>query len=133
MIDAKALYDAVHKGIETGSSGLGLRDKISALELLALLESLEAGETLVKWVHSEAQLADSLTKPGAKDPMSRYLMTGKWTIVWDPEMRSAKERKKLKLPKMQSSGDYRSSKHVEELESFPEGAALIWGAMRRCK
>ncbi|CAK9113409.1 unnamed protein product, partial [Durusdinium trenchii] len=62
VIDAKALYDVLMKK-DLNSSGLGLRDKFSALEILCLLESIDLNKTTVRWVHSEAQLADALTKP----------------------------------------------------------------------
>ena len=44
------------------SSALGLADKRSALEAMALTISLSATKTHLHWVQSEAQLADVMTK-----------------------------------------------------------------------
>ena len=59
VIDAKALYDVLQKK-DLNSSGVGLRDKFSALEALCLMESLEKHQTNVRWVHSHAQVARCL-------------------------------------------------------------------------
>ena len=46
------------------------------------------------WVHGEANLADALTKEGAEAVLQDFMARKqKWSIVHDPEMRSAKKRK----------------------------------------
>ena len=61
VTDARSLYDTVQKG-ERNTSGLGLKEKYSALELLSVIQQLQLCGTIVRWVHSEAQLADAMTK-----------------------------------------------------------------------
>lgn len=46
-------------------------------------------------VHSDAQIADSLTKPSANSALMQLLLKGVWTIVDDPNFTSAKRRKEL--------------------------------------
>ena len=92
VTDAKALYDILVKQ-DLNSSGLGLKDKYSTLEILCLLESLGKMKTLTRWVHSDAQLADHLTKPLPAGTLHRVLHDGHWTLVYDPDFVSAKKRK----------------------------------------
>ena len=92
VIDAKALYDILLKR-DMNSSGAGLKDKFSALEVLCLLESLERLSTNVRWVHSEAQVADALTKPLPPGVLHKILCEGKWILQYDPTFTSAKRLK----------------------------------------
>jgi hypothetical protein len=71
-----------------------LKDKYSALEILCLLESLEKMQTTVRWVHSDAQLADHLTKPLPIGTLHKVMNEGFWTLVYDPDYTSAKRLKK---------------------------------------
>ena len=45
---------------------LGSRDKRTGLELMGLAQSFEEGDTAIRWVHSDAMLANSLTKKGER-------------------------------------------------------------------
>ena len=93
VIDARALFDVLRKR-DLNSSGAGLKDKFSALEILCLIESLEANSTMVRWVHSDAQLADALTKPLPLGVLHKAMIEGKWTLSYDPDFTSAKRLKK---------------------------------------
>ncbi len=93
VIDAKALYDVLQKK-DLNSSGAGLKDKFSALEALCLMESLEKYQTNVRWVHSNAQVADALTKPLPSGILEKILTEGRWALVYDPDFTSAKKLKK---------------------------------------
>ena len=92
VIDAKSLYDILLKK-ELNSSGAGLKDKYSTLEVLCLLESLEKMKTEVRWVHSEAQVADGLTKPLPPGILHKIMHDGMWTLQFDPNFTSAKKLK----------------------------------------
>ena len=59
ITDCKAFYDGV---VKSQSAGLGLEERRTAIEALALRQALEAGQTVVRWVHSHAQIADGMTK-----------------------------------------------------------------------
>ena len=95
VVDAKALFDILSKR-DLNSAAVGLKDKYSALEILCLLESLEALRTKSRWVHSDAQLADGLTKPLPAGNLHKVLHDGKWTLTYDPSFTSARRLKKAK-------------------------------------
>ena len=56
VTDAKSLYDIIKKGVQN-TSGLGLKEKYSVLDMLSVFQRLEKCKTETRWVHSEAQLA----------------------------------------------------------------------------
>ena len=93
ITDAKSLYDIIQKGIHM-TSGFGLKEKYSVLDMMSVFQRLELGNTHTRWVHSDAQLADALTKPVANSSLIRVLCNGHWTIVDDPNFTSAKRLKR---------------------------------------
>ena len=93
VTDAKALFDILLKR-DLNSAGVVLKDKYSALEILCLLESLEKMQTTVRRVHSDAQLADHLTKPLPIGTLHKVMNEGFWTLVYDPDYTSAERLKK---------------------------------------
>ena len=69
-------------------------ERKSNIELLSLKEAQVRTQVQVRWVHSEAQLANSLTKAGGgKEIELFYRMQCRWRIVEDEQMRSARRRK----------------------------------------
>ena len=68
-------------------------EKRANIELLGLKESQWSTKVQIRWVHSEAQLANALTKAGSKELELFYKMGFKWRIVEDEKMRSARKRK----------------------------------------
>lgn len=62
VVDAKSVRDIAKKRA-LNSAAFGLRDKRISLEITCLLEPVEQLQTEVRWVHSEVQLAEGLTKP----------------------------------------------------------------------
>ena len=92
VTDAKSLYDVLHKEDLNSAAG-GLQEKYSALELLSLCERVREGQTSVRWVNSDAQIADSLTKPTKPGALHQLLQTGRWKLIYDPEFTSAKRLK----------------------------------------
>ena len=101
VLDCKSLFDSVGR---SESSALGMSDKRAAIEALSLKRSVTATGTQLRWVHSEAQLADVMTKgtgPG-KDIFLTFLRRGFWTLVQDAEMRSARKRAKLGIDILES-------------------------------
>lgn len=56
---------------------MALSNKYSALELM-LVERIQEGETVIRWVHSKPELADAC------------LVKGAWTLVDDPTFTSLK-------------------------------------------
>ena len=70
-------------------------EKRTNIELLSLKEAQASTGLHIRWVHSEAQLANALTKEAshAKELEMFYKMGFRWRIVEDPEMKSARKRK----------------------------------------
>lgn len=73
------------------------------LELLSLKESQLRNHVCIRWVHSEAQLANSLTKTKEmRQLMLFYQMHQTWRIVEDSSMASAKKRKQRGQPPLEN-------------------------------
>ena len=69
-----------------------------ALEMIGLKEALVNTKLPIRWVNSDAQLANSLTKDTEMHQLQRFYHLGQcWKIVEDPRMMSAKNRKKQGL------------------------------------
>ena len=98
IIDAKGVFDAIHR---SESAALSMQDKRSAVEGLALREGIGRTKTLLKWCHSEANVADALTKleNRAHDLLRKFLQAKVWRIVWDPDFTSSKKLKQQKKGK----------------------------------
>ena len=93
VTDAKSLYDVLKKDDLNSAAG-GLKEKYSALELLSLAERIRDGQTQVRWVNSDAQVADALTKPTQGASLHQLLASGRWRLVYDPSFTSAKRLKR---------------------------------------
>ena len=94
VMDCRGVYDALMK---SESSCLGMKDKRSGLEALALKRSMMATNTSLRWCHSEAQIADCLTKGSeqAQRPFELLKQRGfRWKLVYDPDFIAAKKRTK---------------------------------------
>ena len=79
-------------------------EKRSNIELLSLKEAQHRTQVQVRWVHSEAQLSNALTKAGGGRELELYYRMGhQWRIVEDAQMRSARRRKTDGLAPLQSA------------------------------
>ena len=65
------------------------------LELMSLKYAQLRNSVIIRWVHSEAQLANSLTKNEQRQLQLWYSMKQRWRIVEDESMTSARKRKEL--------------------------------------
>ena len=89
ITDCKSLYDALEKN---ESLGLGLSEKRTSIEVMATKQQMRATGLKTKWVNSDRQLADVLTKAIAPPASILRLQTfGRWKIVWDENFTSAKK------------------------------------------
>ena len=87
-IDCKSLYDALEKN---ESVGLGLSEKRTSIEVAATRQQMHATCIKTRWVNSDRQLADVLTKPTAlAASMLRLQQIGRWKFVWDADFTLAK-------------------------------------------
>ena len=92
-MDCWGVFDALSK---SESSCLGMKEKRTGLEAMAVKRSLSATRTSLRWCHSDAQLADCLTKGSEQAQKSMDLLKKRnytWKIVYDPDFIAAKKRK----------------------------------------
>lgn len=95
--DSRNLYDKVTKPVMTIKGA----EKRSDMEGLIIKESMDTTGLQVRWVHSDAELANPLTKIGEKHQFWMFRrMRQSWKIVHDPNMSSARTRKKEGLEAM---------------------------------
>ena len=90
ITDAKALFDSFHR---EGLSG-NLVDKRTGLEILVLKERLGALNGTFRWMSSERQYADSLTKTGTRQLLADRLRYGKIKFTYDADYTAAKRKTK---------------------------------------
>ena len=95
-------------------------EKRTSIELLAIKQSQLYTNVELRWVHSEAQLANSLTKQGGQREYDLFhKMNHQWRLVEDPTMMSAKRRKELGLAPLEhkdSPTGFRVSDNVNSAE-----------------
>ena len=95
VTDAKALYDSFHRE----GYGNSVVDKRVSLEVKVMKELKERLLTLggnLRWMSSERQLADGLTKEAARNLLAQRLCYGKLKLIWDPiHTRPPRRRQKI--------------------------------------
>ncbi|CAK0907600.1 unnamed protein product, partial [Prorocentrum cordatum] len=141
VTNGKSGYDAIEK---SESAGLGLRDKRTSIECLGIRQQKEQTALQIRWVHSDAMLADGLTKDRAAKVLLEFFRSGqRWRLVDDPLHRSARKRKTEGLDKLDhgkpiSDDDeaamlealiYYARDNPDEQES-PAGDAALWGMIK---
>ena len=90
VTDSRNVYDKLNNEVLVVKGA----EKRTDLELLGLKEAQAATGLSIRWVHSEAQLANSLTKVGNCRELELHYKTGhQRRIVEDDQMRSARKRK----------------------------------------
>jgi hypothetical protein len=90
ITDSKNLSDKIN----TDSPTVKGEEKRSTIEALALKDSSTESGTMLRWVHSDAQLANSLTKPLEKQQLLLFFQLNQsWRIIYDEQMKSARRRK----------------------------------------
>ena len=89
ITDSRNVYDKLNTEVLVVKGA----EKRANLELISLKESQQSTNLGIRWVHSEAQLANSLTKGGSKEIELFYQMNAAWRIVEDERMQSARKRR----------------------------------------
>ena len=98
VTDSRNVYDRVDKPY---ISPKGANKKVD-IELMAIKESQKHTKLLVRWVHSDAQLSNTLTKRGEEHQVTRFVSLGQqWRITYDPDMFSGKRRKEKGIEPLQ--------------------------------
>jgi hypothetical protein len=100
VTDSKSIFDAMH----SATGGLGLEEKRTALELVDLCDRVQTNGAVVRWVNSEANPADSLTKAAARKPLEELFKTHEWAITRDPLERSARKLREEGLNHLMPDG-----------------------------
>eukprot|EP00969_Alexandrium_andersonii_P336265 14863648-Alexandrium_andersonii.AAC.1 len=63
---------------------------------MGMAQSMQDGATKLRWVHSDAMLANSLTKKGERWQIENYYRGQcSWKLIHDERFMSAKNRRKL--------------------------------------
>ena len=91
--DSRNVYDKLQN---TEMTIRGAEKKVD-LELLCLKHSQRETGVVLRWVHSEAQLGNSLTKSSTKELQMFYNLNFKWRLVSDDNMMSARKRRQQGL------------------------------------
>jgi len=103
VTDSKNMYDSVMK-IE--SSGLQLEEKRLAVEVLSYRDRLGAAGVDCRWVDSDQQLADTLSKAFCYDAFLNLFQRRQISIFFDPSFLSAKKKRALRRkPRFLEVGD----------------------------
>ncbi|CAE7826829.1 GIP [Symbiodinium sp. CCMP2456] len=91
--DSRGGYDAVERN---ESPLLGLSNIRAALQAFQLRDNLQRAGCRLRWLASDFDLADALTKKKeeARQGLLKMLRTGHWSIRFDPSFTSAKKGKK---------------------------------------
>ena len=98
--DSRNVYDKLQSEVLTIKGA----EKKANIELLSLKEAQKRAGVVIRWVHSEAQLGNSLTKKnGGKELELFYRMQHTWRTVEDDLMRSARKRKVAGLSSLEGS------------------------------
>ena len=95
--------------------------------------SLSATKTHLHWIHSEAQLADVMMKssgPG-RNISEKYMKRDRWRIMFDPQMRSAQERKMGGLKMLETHSDENSNE--DERDTSVSKPSMIMCRIRESK
>ena len=88
VTDAKALYDSYQRE----ALGNNLTDKRTGLEIRVMKERLQGFGGRLRWMSSERQFADGLTKAGTRQLLADRLRYGKVKYTWDPEYVASKKK-----------------------------------------
>ena len=93
VTDAKALYDSYHR---EGVSSTVV-DKRVSLEIRVMKERLQQLNGKLRWMSSERQMADGLTKDSARLLLAERLRHGRLKMSWDPGYVAAKKKSKNEI------------------------------------
>ena len=100
VTDSRNVYDK----LQTEVVSIRGAEKRANLELLSLKEAQNRTQVQIRWVHSEAQLGNSLTKANGNQELDRFYRMGyQWRIVEDDQMRSARRRRVEGLDPLQQN------------------------------
>ena len=89
IVDAKALYDAAQK-----ERVHNFEDRRTGIEVMVLKQRMHAAQISWRWVSSERQHADGLTKAKARQLLADRLRVANISLHHDPHFVAAKKKDK---------------------------------------
>ena len=108
--DSRNVYDK----LQTAEMSIRGAEKKVDLELLRLKQSQRNTGLILRWVHSEAQLGNSLTKGNSKEMQLFYNLNFKWRLVSDDNMMSARKRRQHGLGALQQQPQNKQTQETVE-------------------
>lgn len=93
VTDSKNMYDSVMK---VESSGLQLEERRLAVEVLSYRDRLQAAGIDCRWVDSDQQLADTLSKAFSFESFLNIFQRKAISLFFDPSFVSAKKKRALR-------------------------------------
>ena len=123
ITDAKALYDSFHRD---GCSSV--TDRRTALEVLVLKDQMNSLGGGMKWISSERQFADSLTKMTSRRLLADRLRHGRIKFTWDPTFTASK--KKDKNTRLQNREEFTRLQSREELPGAEHSEDVVEESQR---
>ena len=100
VTDSKGSYDHLTKK----TTGPG-EDRRTALDIAVMRDDLARGNTVLRWVDTKAQLADTLSKArGDSDLLRSVLRSGKLVIVDEPTAMEMKKQERTERMQRRGGG-----------------------------
>ena len=118
ITDAKALFDSYHRESLISS----VTDRRISLEIRVVKEQMESLGGSLRWVSSERQLADGLTKDSARQLFADRLRHAKVKFLFDPSYVAAK--KKPLEERLQSQNEGSKSRKKKKAQQSSSSRAL---------
>ena len=119
VTDCKALYDTLKR-----ANIQGTQDKRVAVECLVINQTLKDAGAELRWVSSERQIADGLTKLSARQNFVEQLRGGYIQLVYDEEFKAAKK----KTPTERRE----SMRQTTSTIAWATSAAVMSGSLQGC-
>ena len=94
-----------------------LEEKRLSIEILSFRERKDATGTSCKWVDSDQQLADSLSKAYQFEAMLLAFQRGRISLLFDPSFKSAR-KKRAEKNKVATSCDSQTQRLSEARKNF---------------
>ena len=117
VTDSKNLYDYV---VRAGTSGLQLEEKRLALEVLSIRERVRSSGVQFRWLDSDPQLADGVSKPFAFYELVAAFQKKHLSIEFDDQFTSAEKKRAQRATAFGSKTpktplDSKEQKHQEKV------------------
>ena len=87
ITDSKSVYDAVSKHANTSCQ---VEDKRTAIDLAIIKQDMSCSQVVVRWVQTECQIADSLTKRMSPAYLREVMTASRFRIVSEEKALKAK-------------------------------------------